>query len=515
MTYNHESRPTTAGRRHRRREFETGFRRAMGLTVLGTVVPGAGLTQTRHRKTGWLLVLATLGGAAALAYVFLTRGLMTTVLSIASSPATLQVASIGLIVGGGIWAGSIILTAISSRPARLDHPRTRMLAAFTTVMVLLVAGGSYQAANFALITKDTLLDVFPSGTLKPGEGAKVDVAAKDPWVDTPRVNLLLLGSDAGVGRSGTRTDSMIVASIDTKTGRTALVSLPRNLMRAPIPESSPLRALYPEAYGEPYCKRGENECMLNAIWAEADEYKADHPEAYPDEESAGRHEIRQVIGEILGVKIDHTVIIDLKGFQQLIDAMGGVEVNVRGGGQDGTRPLPYGKKLRNGRYTYYFEPGLQRLDGYRALWYARTRAADDDFYRQARQRCVVKAVVGQVNPAGMLSKYAEIAQIAKDNIYTDIPAPNLPAFVELIKRVQKSKIVSVPLTQKQGVDSMEPDFDVVRGLLQTAITPPPPPAPKPAPTSTTDSATPTDEPTHSATPTEAPTTTEKADPDQC
>jgi LCP family protein required for cell wall assembly len=515
MTYPDEPRHHSAGRRHLRREIEAGFRRAMGLTMLGTVVPGAGLTQTRHKKMGWVLIVAALGGAALLGYVVLTRGLMNTALSLVSSPSALQMVSIGLLVGGAIWAASIILTAVSSRPDRLDHPRTRTLAALTTLMVLVVAGTSYKAAEYALITKDTLLDVFPSSALKPGQGAKVDIAAKDPWAETPRVNILLLGSDAGVGRSGTRTDSMIVASIDTKTGRTALVSLPRNLMRAPIPESSPLRALYPESYGVPYCQRGQNECMLNAIWAEADEYKKAHPEAYPGEASAGRYEIRQVIGEILDVKIDHTVIIDLKGFQQLIDAMGGVEVNVRGGGPDGSRPLPYGKKLRNGKYTYTFQPGVQRLDGYHALWYARTRAADDDFYRQARQRCVVKAVVSQVNPASMLAKYADVARIAKDNIYTDIPAPNLPAFVQLIERVQKSKIVSVALTQKQGVDSMDPDFDVIRGLLRKAIAPPAPATPKPSPTSTPDeSATPTGGPSDQATPTGTPTTA-AADPDQC
>lgn len=497
-----------------RRQIRAGFRRALGLTALGAFLPGAGLTQTKHRTTGWLLLTAALGSTAFLAYLFLTRGLMTTALSIVSSPLTLKVGAIGLLLAGLVWAGSIILTAITSRPSRLDRARTRLLALFTTVMVIAVAGSSYKVAEYALITNDTVTGLFPSGPTKPGEGAKVDTEAKDPWADTPRVNLLLLGSDAGVGRTGTRTDSMIVASIDTKTGRTALVSLPRNLMQAPIPESSPLRELYPEAYGLPYCQRGENECMLNAIWAEADEYKQAHPEAYPDEPSAGRYETRQVIGEILDIKIDHTVIIDLKGFQQLINAMGGVEVNVRGAGRDGTQPLPYGKKLRNGGYSYYFKPGVQRLDGYEALWYARTRAADDDYYRQARQRCVVKAVVGQVNPAAMLAKYADIARIAKNNVFTDIPAQNLPAFVELVERVQRSKIVSVPLTLKQGVDAMEPDYDVIRGLLQKAMTPPPAPTPTPIPTPTDGpSVTPSEEPSGSSTPSQAPTA--KPDLDEC
>ena len=117
------------------------------------------------------------------------------------------------------------------------------------------------------------------------------MSGEDPWAETPRVNVLLLGSDSGVGRTGTRTDSMIVASIDTKTGHTVLISLPRNLERVPLPASSPLRNVYPSgSYGRPTClhQAANDECMLNAIWTEADTYKQEHPSAYAGEQSAGR-----------------------------------------------------------------------------------------------------------------------------------------------------------------------------------------------------------------------------------
>jgi LCP family protein required for cell wall assembly len=517
MSQRHDSLAYVAGRERMRRDLRAGYRRAMRLTALGTLLPGAGLTQTRHKKLGWFLVSLVLCSAALAGYVLLTRGVMKTALTVLSNGTTLQYAAIALLVGGAVWATSIVLTAISSRPERLDHSRTRLLAAFTTMMVALVAAGSYQVADYALITKDTLSDVFSDAPLKPGEGAKVIQGAEDPWKDTPRVNILLLGSDAGVNRRGTRTDSMVVVSIDTKTGRSTLISLPRNLQNAPLPEDSPLREWYPSGiYGQPECFRlryDENDpCLLNAIWVEGDEFRAEHPDSYPGEASAGRYQTREVIEEVVGLKIDHTVIIDLKGFQELIDAMGGVDINVRGGGQDGTRPLPYGKKYSNGRYSYYFKPGPQHLTGYQALWYARTRAADDDFYRQARQRCVIKAVVGQVNPAEMLGQYAKIAKIAKDNIYTDIPGANLPAFVELIERVQKSKIGSVALTGKQGIDSLDPDYDKIRAMVQKAINPPVV-TPKPAATSTTNDETPATTPTK--TPTSVPTTTKEVDEDGC
>jgi polyisoprenyl-teichoic acid--peptidoglycan teichoic acid transferase len=151
----------------------------------------------------------------------------------------------------------------------------------------------------------------------------------------------------------------------------------------------------------------------------------------------------------------------------------------------------------------YFEPGRQRLDGWHALWYARSRAADDDTHRQMRQRCVVQAIVEQVNPAQMVGEYPRIAKILKERIYTDIEAQDLPAFVELVERVQRSTITSVALTQKQNVYSSNPNYDQIRSLIKKAIA-----APKPAATPSTSPVTPKPSSTKTRTPaTPSPTTT--------
>ncbi len=197
---------------------------------------------------------------------------------------------------------------------------------------------------------------------------------------------------------------MIVASIDTKTGRTTLISLPRNLLKAPLAPESPLRARYTSgSFGSPdsTCAQGPGQCMLTNLWEEAENYKKDNPASYPGDSTPGRTEIRGAIQQIVGMDINQLVIIDLKGFQQLIDAMGGVDVNVK--------DAAFGERLPIGGHadgfghiigvTGYFTPGFQHLNGQLALWYARSRAADSDTYRQARQRCVVQAIVKQVNPA--------------------------------------------------------------------------------------------------------------------
>lgn len=464
-------------------ELRSGFRRAVGLTALGTVIPGAGLTQTKSSRLGWSILALAVTGGLVLVYFVASQGLTGAALTLVASTAILQAAAISLVAVGVAWCATIVLTAVQARPARLDRPRTRMLAGFTTVMVALVAAVSVTAAQYVAITKDTVAQVFQAAPPEPGATpAVVATAGDDPWADTPRVNILLLGSDAGVGRDGTRTDSMIVASIDTRSGNTVLISLPRNLQNVPLAPDSKLRDLYPSGvYGSPVCFRAQlhpaDQCMLNAIWTEVAEYQTVHPGTWTTP-VPGRAETRSSIQEIIGMKIDQTVVIDLKGFQQLIDAMGGVDINVKLSAS-GTR-LPIGGHA-DGQgnitgVTGYLEPGAQHLDGYHALWYARTRAADTDGYRQARQRCVVQAVVQQVNPASMVAKYPQIAKIAKDNIYTDIPAQNLPAFVELSKRVQNGTITNVSMTPEDGINSVRPDYDKIRKLIRTAIKPPTPKA---------------------------------------
>ncbi|GAA2017633.1 hypothetical protein GCM10009740_01430 [Terrabacter terrae] len=508
MTYPNTRGPATpATREVLRRQRAAGFRRALGLTALGTIIPGAGLTQTRSRKAGWALLLLAIASGVCVAYYVARTGVTNVALSVMARPTVLQTVVVALVVGGILWCASIILTAVQARPSRLDRTRTRVLAAFTTLMVFLVAGSSFKLAEYGTITKTTVASVFGSAPGKPGVGVKV-AEGDDPWADQARVNILLLGSDAGVGRTGTRTDSMIVASIDTKTGRTALISLPRNLQKVPLPKTSPLRGLYPSGtYGKPYCIRAQtdpaDQCMLNAIWTEVDQYRQAHPGSYTGV-APGRDETRNVIGDVLGLKIDHTVVVDLKGFSQLIDAMGGVTVNVKLSGF-GTK-LPIGGHSDGnggitGHVTGYFTPGVQHLTGTLALWYARTRAADSDDYRQARQRCVIQAVVKQVDPAQMVSKYPEIARIARDNIYTDIPAQDLPAFVDLIERVQKSgKINSLSLTQIPDFNSVNPDYDEIHAFVQKGISP----KVAPKPTTTTTPGTTAPRPTSTPSPTTTP-----------
>jgi LCP family protein required for cell wall assembly len=121
-------------------------------------------------------------------------------------------------------------------------------------------------------------------------------------------------------------------------------------------------------------------------------------------DNLGADVLKLSVGEAIGLKIDYYVLIDLAGFKKLIDALGGITVNINtyvaiGGSTDEHRPP-----------NSWLHPGAnQHLNGAKALWFARGRYGADDFQRMDRQRCVVDAIIQQANPANVLTRYEAIA----------------------------------------------------------------------------------------------------------
>ncbi len=444
-------------------------RRSLGLTALA-LIPGAGLIRTRYRRFGWVLLVLFVLGVVALGLLVLGRGVMTTALSVAVQPdLLLTIAGVAVLLAL-VWIFSIILTHRGSEPSGADRAQRVGLRFFTALVCLVVAAPTAQLVRYVAIQRDVVGTVFAGGNTPSKDnptGAKPNQTDKDSWKGVPRVNMLLIGSDAGNDRTGIRTDSMVVASLDTKTGNTVLISIPRNLQRAPFPFSSPLYSMFPSGYYCPQAKPGE-ECLINAIWNLAVENKA----LFKNDPDPGLTAIRGVIGEVTGLSIDYSTVIDLTGFESLVDAMGGVRINV-------TERLPInGYHLGNGAVAGvegWIEPGYQMLDGHKALWFARSRLTTDDFSRMRRQRCLIGTILDQVNPTTMLSKYPQLAQVAKDNITTDVRLADLPAWVDLVQRVQKGSISSLTFTE-DNINTTRPDFDKIRTLVDAAINPPAPEA---------------------------------------
>lgn len=475
--------PTTPPRQESPTRDDDSPGRFFGLTALSTLLPGAGLLPTRRRPQGLALLLGSLLLGSLVLFYAWRKGFVLAALDLAVRPAMLLTLLVAIVVGALLWCGGILLTARETSPGGGGRA---LRAGFAALCCLVVAAPAATAVRYLTIQHDVI-------TVLTGGADEEDANA---WADKPRVNILLLGSDASDTRIGVRTDSMMVASIDTETGDTVLFGLPRNLERVPIPASNPLSAQYPNGYD---CG---DECLLNGVWTLAADAAEEDPALFAGDTNPGLTTTRDVIGEILGLEIDRSLVVNLRGFQALVNAMGGVEVNVQ-------ERVCVGCKLSGGRIVFtngveqWIEPGVQRLDGYHALWYARSRAGSDDFSRMRRQRCVTAAILDQANPTELLRNYPQLATVVKDNVSVDIPQSELPAWAELVGTLQeKGSIRSLPITNKV-VNVARPDYDKIRDLVQSAIDPAPTatapasPAPStttPEPSDTSDSPSPTTSP---------------------
>ena len=159
------------------------------------------------------------------------------------------------------------------------------------------------------------------------------------------------------------------------------------------------------------------------------------------------------------------MLINLQGFAKMINALGGITVNVN-------TYIPIGGNTDRGiPPTEYIKPGPnKKLDGREALWYARGRYGSDDFARMDRQRCVINAIIKQANPANMLARYEDIAKAGKQIVFTDMPQEVLPLMVDLSLRVKDGKVRSIVF--KHGVSgflSPNPDFPQMRKRVKTAL----------------------------------------------
>ena len=444
-------------RRHRRRA--QGLGSTLGLTALGAVVPGSGYLVAGRRWLGGVVLLGWLGTIAALVWYF-SRG-TDAALDFVFNPAAVRAAAIGLAVGLLVWAFVVVTSHRLLRPR--ERPRSHTIIGNVMVVVLLLAGAApiARAAQYAMATADGVGTVFDPDPDSPT--APKGVTEEDPWAGRDRVNVLLLGGDAGDDRVGVRTDSVILASIDTKTGRTTLFSLPRNMMYAEFPEDSPLHTIYPDGFQTFQGDPGFD--MLNAIYGQVPLL---HPGVLGKSDNEGADAIKQAVSGSLGVPVDYYLLVNLKGFETVVDALGGITVNIN-------QPVAIGGDTSAGiPPNRYLQPGPdQKLSGYNALWFARGRYGSDDYQRMDRQRCAINAMVEAADPATLLTRYLGIVKAGKEIVYTDIPRSIAPDFVSLLLRVKEGKLRSVVFKSSAKFDSGDPDYDYVRQTVDRALNPPP------------------------------------------
>ena len=410
------------------------FRRALTLTLMTLVMPGSAQLVMGNKRIGFIAIRVWLFVLAAAAFiVFLGMTSRVGFLRLMLNPTFSSGLRLFLLVGAIAWVGLMVDAWRLGRPRQMARNHRLVMTGINGVLCFATAGAMFFGAHLVAVQKSFVGTVFAADTVsKPTDG---------------RYNILLLGGDSGPDRSGLRPDSLTVASIDKETGRTVLVGLPRNLQDTPFPKGSVMAKQFPDGFN---C----DGCELNGIntWAN------DHASLF-GEKSPG---IKATIGsveETTGLKINYYAMVNMHGFSKLVDAVGGVTVNVK----ERTAIGGIGSPIRG-----WIPKGKHKLTGDQTLWYSRSRVQNDDWSRMGRQKCVMSDMLHQLSPKKVLFNVEKIADSSKALLTTSIPQKDLPTFMDLALKAKSQKISTVSLVPPV-IYTGSPDFAKVRRIIETAI----------------------------------------------
>jgi LCP family protein required for cell wall assembly len=410
------------------------FRRALTLMAMTLVMPGSAQLVMGNKRIGRICLRIWLGFiVAAVVLLVVTVTSRSGLFSLVTNPTLLTLGRWILILGAVAWVALLVDAWRLGRPLEMRRKHRLWMTGLNGVLCFVTAGAMFFAAHMVSTSQSFIGTVFASSTTSAPEAG--------------RYNVLLLGGDSGPDRTGVRPDSLTVASIDKDTGKTVLIGLPRNLEDVPFKPGSVMDKAFPNGFS------GEGN-YLNAVntWAN------DHADLFGTKEP-GIKATMDAVEQITGLKINYYALVNMKGFSKLIDAVGGVKVNVR----QRTAIGGIGSPIRG-----YIEAGEQKLTGDQALWYSRSRVQNNDFSRMGRQKCVMNAMVQQLSPQKVLLNVGKIAKSGKQLLSTNIPQKDLDVFMDLALKAKSQKVSTVSLIPPV-IYTGNPDYPKVRDMISTAV----------------------------------------------
>ncbi len=419
-------------------------RRAWWLVLLGILLPGSAQIVAGRKRFGrfgaimtflfWALVVLLIVS------LLLVPAVPLTVLTTEWGVLAVQVVFAAILL---VWAllalNTLILVKLVRVPAR---PRFTVVVA--SVAVLALMAGAFAWAGTSLSAQRQLLaDEFRPGLITaPTDG---------------RYNIMLLGGDAGADREGLRPDSISVVSIDAETGATTTIGIPRDLSSIPLASDSPLVTI------DNPCGSA---CQINAYYSRVMTWDRDlYPDAEANGSDSGIEATKDAVEGATGLTIHYFALVDMGGFEQLINALGGVTVEV-----PNRTPIAFHQDSRgNPIVVDYFEPGAQTMDGARALTYARVRYGTSDYDRMARQRQVQDALIAAADPWTLLTDFTTIAPAVGNLVRTDVPQGAVGTFGALLLKARDQPRGTLELVPPL-IDPTDADFDQVHQLVRDALT---------------------------------------------
>lgn len=243
-------------------------------------------------------------------------------------------------------------------------------------------------------------------------GESLDEGAEQLAAPSGIVNILILGIDQRLDQQGepTRSDVMMVLRVDFDQQEAHLLSFPRDIW-IPIPEID---------------KYNLAEGRINQAYYYGEKFNLP---------GGGPQLAKKAIELNFGVPIDHYVLLTFDGFEKIVDALGGIDIDVPERIYDPIYPTDdYGTMVLE------IEPGLQHMDGEQALRYARTRHQDSDTKRVLRQQLVLMAIRDQALRTSVLANWRQIYEAVRDSFETDIPLPTMVSYALAGQRIKTENI---------------------------------------------------------------------------
>jgi LCP family protein required for cell wall assembly len=310
---------------------------------------------------------------------------------------------------------------------------------------------AYYAVK-AIDTLDTVALGGGSGDLHDsfGLGSLGEPSGQPDIVGGERVNILLVGVDSAPGRTTALTDTMMVVSLDPDGSASAMISVPRDLYGAPLPDGTPFNR------------------KLNSLMA----YAGAHPESFP---LGGVGTLKATMGKLLGVSINYFAAINLLGFKQMVDSIGGVDISVLRAISDPTYSDEYGKLV-----GFYLKAGTYHMDGHTALAFVRSRkgAGDNDFTRADRQQQLLTAIRDKLTAGNLMLALPGLLDAVKNTIATDVPSGRLAELAAAVQGADMSQLQRIVLQPPEFMRAdpfssagyiLIPDLEAIRAIGEALL----------------------------------------------
>lgn len=373
---------------------------------LSAVLPGLGQLANRQTDLARRFLLPTL---AALGLVWLLVQIVPLPQLAATfvSPTMLMLLiALNLIVLG--WRIAAVGQAFFDARYR-TNPGRSTVAGLLAILVFVTAP-HLVGLQLGLAAQSAFGRIFQSG------GTLGATAVPGPLVGRERINVLIIGLDSVPGRTATLTDTLMVASLDPVGKTVVLLSIPRDLVDTPLGNGN--------VFGP----------KLNSLMSFAER----NPDQFP---AGGKRAVQDAVSVLLDQRIHYTATMDMLGFVRMIDALGGVDIDVAEGFTD---PMYDGYGF--GQMGWTVASGANQFDGLNALAYVRSRKAtgESDFTRQERQQQVLLALRAKLTAGGSLVfALPGLLDALGDTVTTDFPVDELPAVAAIFDEIDTDAIVRV------------------------------------------------------------------------